>query len=139
MKRAQANTIDLLLAIMLMTTGVIIVTSFGLPQTQTPEIYVDARVAAEQLFSPYPASWNESTVVIPGIVTNHRLSEELFAQAQSIPLETYMGVQSRIYVNTTLGSIGTPPTQQAKQITALTRYAAYNATITPIEVIAWRE
>lgn len=139
MRQAQANTIDLLLAIMLMTTGVILITNFGLPQVQTPAIYDDVKTAADQLFSPYPASWNQSTVIIPGIVVNHRLSPELFTQAQSVSLETYMGLQSHLYVNTTLGSIGTPPTNESSQITKITRYAAYNATITPIEVIVWQE
>lgn len=138
--RAQANTLDFLLAILLITAGIILVTSFGLPETQVPEIYEDAQTAAQTLFAPYPHNWTNQTVIIPGIVHEYRLKEDLFTQAQTLQgIEARMGIQANLYVNTTLGTIGQAPTNQSTDITKITRYAAYNATITPIEVIVWQD
>lgn len=140
MRRAQANTLDLLLAILIVTVGAVLLNSVYLPQSQTPKTYTDAQAAAEAMFSAYPQDWNSSTVIVPGIVSNHQLKESLFAQAKNLSsLSARIGIESELFINTTIGTIGTYPNASSTQISRVTRYAAYNGTITPIEVIVWQE
>jgi hypothetical protein len=140
MKKAQSSTLDLMLGILLITVGDILVSSFGLPQSETPQVYADAQAAAEALFAPYPPDWNQSTVVVPGIVRNHRLQESLVLQAQNLSsLEQQLAIESHVYVNTTFGDIGMYPPENSSEIVRIVRYAAYNASITPIEVLVWNE
>lgn len=95
-----------------------------------------AQSLAGTIYTAYPPNWTAETVISPGFVIDHRIDEELFAQFQE--LDSIPAINHLYYVNTTLGSAGTPPSS-ASNVYALTRYAVHNGSVTPIEVIIWQE
>ena len=139
MKKAQTSTMDFLIGLLLVTAGVILVSTFTLPNTQQPQIYSDVQTVAEAIFSPYPVDWNESTYIIPGFIVEHKINQTLFTQAQSFSSYAgVLGIKSNLYINTTLGEIGEYPPAESTDITRLSRYAAYNGEIQEVEVIVWQ-
>lgn len=139
MKKAQTVTIDLLLAVGLLVVIAVVTSTTLLATTQPPVLSADAQALAGALFAPYPTNWTQENVITPGVVVNYRFNETLFDQLTNVEnLHALVGISNNYFINTTYAAAGTPPAN-ASNVYSVTRYAAYNNTITPIEVIIWRE
>lgn len=140
MRRAQTSTFDLIIALSLLVVVGVLVAAHDFGLEQAPSTVGDAQALAQALFAPYPDDWNQSTVVVPGVVVDHRLDETLFARFDNLTnVGRLVGITSEHFVNTTLGTAGTPPPADAKEIHAVTRYAAHNGSVTPVEVVVWTD
>lgn len=139
MKQAQSATIDLLLALGLLIIVAVITSTLLLSTSQPPVLSSEAQALAGAIFTPYPTNWTQETVIRPGFVVGYQLQEDLFSAFQELDEVNYLlGINNRYFINTTLGSAGTPP-DQATNVYTITRYAAHQGNITPVEVVVWND
>ena len=143
--RAQSYTFDLMLAVTLIVVVATLVATFGFKTYQKPLTAKDVENLAGAIYEPFPKDWNESTVIIPGFVVNQRLNKTLLDRFNSTPDDTIrelLGIKSDFYINVSnvdgpVGDAGTPPPADAEIISVVVRHAAYQGTITRIEVMTW--
>ena len=139
MRRAQTSTLDLMIALSLLVVVGVLVASYGFQINEPPRTIADAQTLAQAIFAPYPEDWNDTSVVVPGFVVDHRLNATLFAQfSASADIQSLIGIRSEYFVNTTLGTAGAVP-ENASDVFTITRYAAYAGEVTPVEVVTWIE
>lgn len=145
MRRAQTITLDLLFAIFMIVTSVVVLfIVFGAPE-QPEDVSRDALLLSQAIFEPYPADWNATDVVRPGFVTGHRFSPDLFAEFAAMDpdqVRRLTGTSAFYYIEiayvngTSFNQTGEPPVD-AEALHNVRRAAIMNGTFLIVEVRSW--
>lgn len=139
MRRAQTSTIDFLIGVFIIVTVSVIVFQTALPSTPNQTVREDAQRIAQAIFSPYPPNTTNGSFITPGFVVDHRLDESLFAQISEPQFSQALNLRSNYYITTPVGVLGQAPSSESVDVYRVTRFAAHQGNITPIEVISWTE
>lgn len=158
--RGQVFSTDLLLAMMVFIIIVLLISHTWNGVSVRAQDWEDrmemqrrAYVASAFLImSPgYPSNWNESTVKVLGLTTREQnvIDSSKFSEMQSMSgskikellnIEEYsLYINLSYYGGSSIGDVGTPPTENATEITSIDSYVVYNGQLTILDLMLWNE
>lgn len=144
--KAQAFSLDFIFGLLITTATLTAVVLF-LPENQPPFSGETERLAI-LMTEGIPVDWNETTVIIPGFLTDHRFNEtkiNAFASLSEHNQKKLLGIQSDFTITFTMNNTILPlctscgnATGTYHDILPLRRYSLLGSNITMMVVTLYR-